>query len=217
MQTTLPGALLAGSSDPPDVSGTSGEWRHSTGAGGARLEVEQLTRAQNGDRTAFRALVLAHQAAVYSLAWRLLGVREDAQELAQDVFMLMHRYLADITSAAHLRFWLRRTVCHRAIDRLRRRPSQPLVSLETVAELEAPATDSDPLWHRHLCQFTAQLPMMPRAVLLLRYQEDLDPAEIARTLELPVNTVKSHLKRSLALLRSRCAELRNAGNGERSP
>jgi RNA polymerase sigma-70 factor, ECF subfamily len=42
-------------------------------------------------------------------------------------------------------------------------------------------------------------------VLLLRYQEDLDPLEIARTLEMPINTVKSHLKRSLASLRERIA------------
>ena len=44
-----------------------------------------------------------------------------------------------------------------------------------------------------------------RAVVLRRYQEDLDPLEIARTLEMPVNTVKSHLKRSLASLRERIA------------
>jgi RNA polymerase sigma-70 factor (ECF subfamily) len=46
-----------------------------------------------------------------------------------------------------------------------------------------------------------QLAPMARAVVLLRYQEDLDPVEIARTLEIPVNTVKSHLKRSLSALR----------------
>lgn len=40
-------------------------------------------------------------------------------------------------------------------------------------------------------------------MILLRYQEDLDPLEIARTLDMPINTVKSHLKRSLAILRSR--------------
>ena len=51
-----------------------------------------------------------------------------------------------------------------------------------------------------------QLPAAPRAVLLLRYQEDLDPTEIARILSMSVNTVKSHLKRSLSLLRERLGE-----------
>jgi len=48
---------------------------------------------------------------------------------------------------------------------------------------------------------------MPRAILLLRYQEDLDPLDIAQTLAVPVNTVKSHLKRSLAALRTRLSGL----------
>ena len=46
-----------------------------------------------------------------------------------------------------------------------------------------------------------QLAPVPRAVIVLRYQEDLDPTDIARALNLSVNTVKSHLKRSLAALR----------------
>jgi RNA polymerase sigma-70 factor (ECF subfamily) len=47
------------------------------------------------------------------------------------------------------------------------------------------------------------LPEKPRLVVLLRYQEDLEPAEIAEVLDMPVNTVKSHLRRSLALLREK--------------
>ena len=43
-------------------------------------------------------------------------------------------------------------------------------------------------------------------VMVMRYQEDLDPVEIGRTLNIPVNTVKSHLKRSLAVLRERMQE-----------
>jgi RNA polymerase sigma-70 factor (ECF subfamily) len=52
----------------------------------------------------------------------------------------------------------------------------------------------------------AELPAIPRLVVVLRYQEDLDPAEIARALDLSVNTVKSHLRRSLARLRARYTE-----------
>jgi len=50
----------------------------------------------------------------------------------------------------------------------------------------------------------------------LRYQEDLDPIDIARTLDMPINTVKSHLKRALATLRSRlCASLRKIEKKEK--
>jgi RNA polymerase sigma-70 factor, ECF subfamily len=168
-----------------------------------------LARAQRGETKAFRELVHSNQAAIYSLALRLLNVREDAQELAQDVFMLLHRHLADIVSAQHLRFWLRKTVCHRAIDRLRRSRLASL-PLEAAVELPAPVQDPDPLIEGPLRQLIGRLPPVPRAVLLLRYQEDLDPPEIGRALGLPLNTVKSHLRRSLALLRSRYNELHSA-------
>ena len=49
----------------------------------------------------------------------------------------------------------------------------------------------------------ATLPEGPRMVLTLRYQEDLEPSEIAAILEMPVNTVKSHLRRSLQVLRGK--------------
>ena len=51
----------------------------------------------------------------------------------------------------------------------------------------------------------AELSPPARAVLLLRYQEDLDPQDIARTLDMPLNTVKSHLKRSLESMREKTA------------
>lgn len=163
----------------------------------------RLARAQAGERAAFRELIRAHQDTIYTLALRLVGVREDAEELAQDVFVALHRHLGAINSAAHLRFWLRRTVCHRAIDRLRRRAARADLPLEAASELSAADSDSDPMLQRVLVGLIGELPPMPRAVLLLRYQEDLDPAEIAEVLEVPVNTVKSHLKRSLARLRGR--------------
>jgi RNA polymerase sigma-70 factor, ECF subfamily len=167
-----------------------------------------LVRAQRGDLAAFRELIRTYQDSVYTLALRMLKVREDAEDLAQDVFVSVHRHLGEIVSEAHLLFWLRRTTCHRAIDRLRRRWPYPALPLEAVTEAAATEPDSDPLLERSLRDLIARLPPTPRAVVLLRYQEDLDPPDIAQTLGMPLNTVKSHLKRSLALLRRRCEELR---------
>lgn len=166
-----------------------------------------LARARQGELAAFQELIRAHQDTVYSLALRMLKVPEDAEELAQDVFVSAHRHLGKITSAAHLLFWLRRTVCHRAIDRLRRRP-HPAVPLESAGEVALPEAATDPLLERHLRDLVQRLPAAARAVVLLRYQEDLDPSEIASTLGIPLNTVKSHLKRSLASLRTGCDGLR---------
>lgn len=181
---------------------------------GATASLEgALARARQGEPEGFRELIRAHQDTVYSLALRMLKVPQDAEELAQDVFVAAHRHLGRITSAAHLLFWLRRTACHRAIDRLRRRPSQASLPLESLAEVPLPEASRDPLLERRLRELVAGLAPMPRAVILLRYQEDLDPSEIARTLGLPLNTVKSHLRRSLASLRAGCGELRPLSPG----
>lgn len=192
-----------------DPCAPAGPGTASPEAGGPAGSLEStLVRAQRGELAAFRELIRAHQDTVYSLALRMLKVREDAEELAQDVFLSAHRHLGKIASAAHLLFWLRRTVCHRAIDRLRQRPRHMALSLDTAEEVPLPDATRDPLLERLLRDLVLRLPPMARAVVLLKYQEDLDPSEIAKVLGMPLNTVKSHLKRSLASLRAGCEELR---------
>jgi RNA polymerase sigma-70 factor (ECF subfamily) len=162
---------------------------------------DSLSRAVAGESAAFTVLVRNHQSSVYSLALRMLSDRHKAQDLAQDVFLQLHRSLTAIESEAHLSFWLRKVTINRAIDRLRREPQYETVPLEESLNLVSEARDRDPLLQRRLRELVGRLPPAPRGVMLLRYQEDLDPLEIARILDMSPNTVKSHLKRSLATLR----------------
>jgi RNA polymerase sigma-70 factor (ECF subfamily) len=168
-----------------------------------------LRRASGGDREAFRQLVRTHQARVYSIALRFTGRRTDAEELAQDVFVQLHGALAQIQSAAHLKHWLLRTVSHRCIDRLRsesRRPRLvPIEALPEGTEPAAPESGGDPLAGARLRRLLLELAPDARAVVLLRFQEDLDPTEIATALAMSVNTVKSHLRRSLDWMRTQVA------------
>jgi RNA polymerase sigma-70 factor (ECF subfamily) len=170
-------------------------------------EDERLARARAGDTAAFADLVRRHQAMVFSLALRVVNNRALAEELAQDVFLQLHRNLASIESGAHVTHWLRRVVSHRAIDLARQHARRPQTSLADVAEPAVPSIERDPLMVRRLRSLVAALPAAPRAVLTLRFQEDLDPSEIARVLEMPLNTVKSHLRRGLAVLRGRAQDL----------
>jgi RNA polymerase sigma-70 factor (ECF subfamily) len=168
---------------------------------------EALARSIRGDQTAFAEIVRSHQARVFSLAYHFLHDRESAEELAQEVFLELYRNLPSIKSAAHLNFWLRKVTGHRCIDLSRRRKARPQLSLDDVPEPSAAAIESDPLLERTLHKMVASLPEKPRLVVILRYQEDLEPVEIAKVLNMPVNTVKSHLQRSLVILReklSRC-------------
>jgi len=158
---------------------------------------------------AFVRLVREHQARVFSLALRLTGRREDAEELAQDAFLGLHGHLRSLESPQHARHWLYRTVTHRAIDLLRSRARRPATQSLDQLLLAVPVEDEsgDPLLHRTLRALLLRLPEIPRAVLVLRFQEDLDPQDIAATLDLPLNTVKSHLRRSLDWLRGQGLEL----------
>lgn len=161
-----------------------------------------LARANAGDAAAFGTLVRRHQRLVYSLALRMLSDRHQAEDLVQEVFLQLYRNLATLESEQHVEFWLRRVTVHRAIDRLRREPKYLAAPLDD--ELAAgESVDADPILARRLRNLLEELSPAARAVVVLRYQEDLDPVEIARTLKMPVNTVKSHLKRSLAELRER--------------
>ena len=151
----------------------------------------------------FGELVRQHQSMVYSLAWRFLRDRGLAEEVAQEVFLSLHRNLRSIESPAHAASWLRKVTAQRAIDEGRKRMRRPAVALELVAEPTAGEPKRDPMLQETLRRLVASLPEGPRMAMVLRYQEDMDPSEIAETLDMPLGTVKSHLQRSLALLRGK--------------
>lgn len=140
---------------------------------------------------------------VYSVFWNALRNRAVAEELMQEVFLGLHQNFAQLESAEHARNWLRRAAANRAIDELRRLRYRRGPSLEEVAEPSEEAVEADPLLGAELRRQLERLPAEARVLTILRYQEDMQPLEIAERLQLPVNTVKSRLHRALKLLRGR--------------
>lgn len=159
-----------------------------------------LERARAGDHDAFATLVRTHEAMVFSLAWHFFGDRDRAADVAQDTFLQLYRNLSAIGSDAHLVHWLRQVTTRRCID-LTRRTRLRAVPLETADDLPADGRTRDPLLGRALRESVTALPESQRVVVTLRYQEDLDPAEISRVVGMPLATVKSHLYRALQSLR----------------
>lgn len=151
----------------------------------------------------FSALVRQHQSMVFSIAMHYLHDRESAEEAAQDVFLQLFREREHLNGPGHVTAWLRRVACHRAIDYARSHHLDPKVGLEELAEPASEARPGDPMLREKLRKLILSLPGKARMVMILRYQEDLDPEEIARELEMPVSTVKSHLQRSLGMLREK--------------
>jgi RNA polymerase sigma-70 factor (ECF subfamily) len=168
----------------------------------ARIETA-LRQAADGDTQAFAELVREHQAMVFSVGWHYLGDRSLAEDLAQEVFLELHQNLGRIECAAHLRHWLRRVAVHRSIDQGRRKKTRPEVAIEDVNEPAAHDAFRDEFLSERLRQLVSKLPDKQRMMVVLRYQEELGPAEIAELLQMPVNTVKSMLHRALEELRGK--------------
>jgi RNA polymerase sigma-70 factor, ECF subfamily len=164
----------------------------------------QLPTDEEPGPPAFVDAVLMQQSLVFSIAYHLLHNVPLAEEIAQDVFVRLYQDYSKIQNSSHLVFWLRRTTMHRCLDLLRHSERHPHVPLEDV-NLPAPASseDQDPILARSLRRLVAELPASARAVVVLRFQEDLEPREIAQVLDLPVNTVKSRLQRALIVLRGK--------------
>lgn len=151
------------------------------------------------DEAGFEEIVRAHQSMVFGIAFNTLQDRDAAEEVAQDVFLRLYRDRSTIESPDHLVYWLRRVTSNRCIDALRRRRWR-LVAIDEVDAVTEHEPE-DPLALRAVRRLIGSLPAKQRVVLALRYQEELEIAEIARTLEMPVNTIKSHLRRAVEALR----------------
>ena len=171
-----------------------------------RVELSpELRAAALGDEDAFGCLVRRHQRMVYSIAWRFFADVAVAEDVAQEVFLQLFQNLKSVESDSHLLFWLRQVTSRKCIDHARWLEKRRHQSLDAVAEF-VPATETrepDLLENQRLRRLVAGLPQKLRAVVVLRFQEELAPAEISKMLGWPVSSVKSRLHRALKLLRER--------------
>ena len=155
----------------------------------------------------FRRLIETHQRMVFSIALRVTGDYATAEEVAQDVFLELHRSGERLAGEDHIRYWLRRVATHRAIDALRRQALRPEGDADEWVEeqhVDGASVSSAGLQAR-LDDLLRTLPEPMRVAVVLRYQEEMLPDEIARVLGQPVASVKSHLHRGLTLLRRKAA------------
>ena len=160
-----------------------------------------------GEAAQFRGVVERHQRMVFSLALRVTGEYGTAEEVAQDVFLELFKSAERISSEEHVRFWLRKVTVYRATDALRRRAHRPEARAEEWMDEDAAPGEVDgaagvgTVLEARLEELLGSLPEQMRVAVVLRYQEEMLPDEIAKLLGQPVATVKSNLQRGLKLLR----------------
>lgn len=169
------------------------------------LSAAQAVTASRADEKteAFTALLHEHKSMVYSLAWNSLQDPALAEEIAQEVFLELHKRMDRLDGPDHVKNWLRKVTINRCIDQSRRRKLRPRLGLDDIPEPSVHPAESDPLLEARLSKLVGSLPEKLRAVVILKYQEDLSLEEIGEVLRLPTQRVKSRLHRSLELLRAK--------------
>ncbi|MCU0646474.1 MAG: sigma-70 family RNA polymerase sigma factor [Gemmatimonadaceae bacterium] len=184
---------------------------------GAR-ESALAARAVDGDGDAFGDLVTPYLARAYQLARRVLGNREDAEDLVQDAAVRAYERLAQFDRARPFAPWFLRVVFNLA---LRRRESVVRLkqdSLDEVSELAAPAGETvDPDREAFWQVFRAaveRLPPRQRSIVMLFDVDGLSGAEIAEQLEVSQETVRWHLHQARKTLRAVMAPYRDRLPGE---
>ncbi len=185
-------------------------------------EAALISRCVAGDDLACSELVATHQRTVFNLALHLLGDRDEALDVSQEVFLRVFRTLSHFRGQSALRTWIYRIVVNQVRNRQRwwrRRRRADLVSLddhiERCGDLEATReVPPDRLLASketaaHIWQAMERLPFDQRTALVLREIDGLRYEEMAFTLNVAVGTVKSRLTRARQALREELLGIRS--------
>lgn len=172
-------------------------------------DLELARRCVRGDTAAFEEMYRAHAPRLYSLAFRMTGSAEVAEDLLQDIFLLAHRRLAGFRGESALGTWLYRLAANQCLDHLRSRTARMAKTTDSLdeadaAEPSAPAPAVPAAVSRlDLDRAIATLPAGCREVFVLHDVEGFEHAEIAALLGISAGTSKSQVHKARLRLRAR--------------
>ena len=172
-------------------------------------EITRLVRLTlGGDSTAFEQIILRYETRVMTMAARLLGARDDARDVAQEVFLRAFKYLHRLDLQRPMEPWLMRITVNVCRDAARRRQRQR----DTFVEIEGPDTiDQSPDPYDGLARKQERLillraldslPEKERLAIVLRDVEGLSTAEVASILQSTETTVRSQVSRGRLRLKA---------------
>ncbi|MDH7500455.1 MAG: sigma-70 family RNA polymerase sigma factor [candidate division NC10 bacterium] len=183
-----------------------------------RSDSELVKLAKEEDYIAFEELVNRHSGRIYSLLQRLLGNREDAEDLLQQTFLSAFQNLSRFREESSFRTWITRIATNFALMKFRKEGKAQVVSLDgpqnysdegiplprEIADWSV--NPAEVLERKELVEILeaaiAKLPQIYRAVFLLRDLEGLSNQEVAGMMDLSVSAVKSRLMRARLFLRA---------------
>lgn len=175
-----------------------------------RTDDELVAAAKRGDGAAMDQLLRRHYGRVHAVCRRIAGSTRDADDAAQEAMIRVVRNLDKFDGRSAFGTWVYRIATNTALDELRKRKRRP--QLHVVGPHDADAgqrEQADDMAHRHVDAVVdrisidaalAELPDEFKAAVILRDVGDLDYAEIAAALDIPMGTVKSRIARGRRIL-----------------
>jgi RNA polymerase sigma factor (sigma-70 family) len=172
-----------------------------------------IKRALAGDQKAFHNLRLKYYNAIFKLINRMLRNREEVEDLTQEAFIKAFTSLNRFDNQYSFSTWLYKIATNNSIDHIRKKKLQtfsinrPIESEESDYSFELPDTDLEPDQEliasqrkKMLDDAMNSLPPKYRQVILMRHVDEKEYQEIAKTLKLPLGTIKAHIFRARELL-----------------
>jgi RNA polymerase sigma factor (sigma-70 family) len=172
----------------------------------------QIERILSGDQAAFRALVEEYQRLVSHIVFRMVSIKEDREDICQDVFMRIYQNLCDFRSESKLSTWIAQIAYNACLNHLEKRKLVPLDELNSPEKSLENFLDK----HRRPDEVTeekeisvlleneiSRMPVTFRTILTLYHLDEMSYTQISEVMRLPEGTVKSYLFRARKLLKER--------------
>ena len=172
-----------------------------------KQEIFWVLRAQTGDREAFDELLKSVQTRLFRYIFRLVGEHSAAEDVLQEVFLIIYRKLRWLDNPKLFRAWAYRIASREAFKRLKRekRWTEQIRDeeiLETIS-VEKPEEIYEPELIEKLPALISKVSPASCAVLILHYLDEMSLSETAEILDISLGTVKSRLAYGLASLREK--------------
>ncbi|HEY3294493.1 MAG TPA: sigma-70 family RNA polymerase sigma factor [bacterium] len=171
-------------------------------------DLDLVREFRAGSERAFNELVLKHRQAVYLTAAGMLGSTDDAEDVAQEVFIKAYRSMDSFRGDSAFYTWLYRITVNLCLNQLRKRKTRTFLGLEQVAATLPDNRQADEdvelsELSEHARQAISELPEKQRAVFILRHFRELPHAEIAKIMDRDEGTIKANYFQAVRKLRAK--------------
>ncbi|MDP1421777.1 RNA polymerase sigma factor SigW [Peribacillus simplex] len=181
---------------------------------------ERINQVLKGDHNAFGEIVEIYKDKVFQICFRMLGNRQEAEDLAQEAFVRAYVNIRSFNIQMKFSTWLYRIATNLCIDRLRKKKPDYYLDAEVAgteglnmysqiaSDMAKPEEEVESLELQETIQAEImKLPDKYRSVIVLKYIEELSLKEISEILDLPVGTVKTRIHRGREALRKQLRHL----------